>query len=119
MAAITSLASASKYPAATAKFALSHTTWQRVNLPDGASHVVIKGETGGGTVRGYLAFEGSGLGDGDAVTHATDQRIDLDFSAGPRITLSQYARATYILLASHSGTPDVSVLVERESKSYE
>lgn len=119
MAAITSLASASKYPAVTAKFALSHTNWQRVNLPDGASHVIVKSETGAGTVRGYVAFEGSGLDDASAVTHATDQRIDLDFSAGPRITLSQYMRATYILIASHSGTPEVSVLVERESKQYE
>lgn len=119
MAADTSLAAPTHFPAVSTKITLSHTVWKRVNLPDGASHVTIKGETGSGTMRGYVAFEGSGLDDGDTVTHASDRRLDLDLSAGPTFRLAVYARATYILLASHAGTPDVSVLIEREPKQYE
>lgn len=119
MAADTSLTAVTHFPAVSPKITLSQTTWQRVNLPDGASHVTVKGETGSGTMRGYIAFEGSGLDDGDTVTHATDRRLDLDLAAGPTFRLSVYTRATYILLASHAGTPDVNVLIEREPKNYE
>lgn len=119
MAADTSLAAPTHFPAVSTKITLSSTLWKRVDLPDGASHVTVKAETGSGTVRGYIAFEGAGIADGATVTHASDRRLDLDLAAGPTFRLSVYARATFILLASHSGTPDVSVLIEREPKQYE
>jgi hypothetical protein len=119
MAADTSLSAVANFPAVSTKITLSSTAWKRVNLPDGASHVTIKAETGSGTIRGYVAFEGAGIADGATVTHASDRRLDVDLAAGPTFRLSVYSRATFILLASHTGTPDVSVLIEREPKQYE
>lgn len=118
MAADTTLTNITHFPAVSGKITLATATWKRVDIPIGASQVSIKAETGG-SVRGYLAFEGSGLDDGSTVTLSTDKRLDLDLSAGPVIKFGQANRAGYILLAAHSGTPDVHVLVERETYRYE
>lgn len=118
MAADTSLMSITHFPAISGPIVLSTSTWKRVNIPDGASVVTIKAETGG-SVRGYLAYEGSGLDDGSTVTLATDKRLDIDLSSGPSVPFGQFCRAGYILLAAHAGTPTVHVHVSRGTVIYE